>query len=51
MERFQIMMSKPIMDDLRKLAKDKGFAISDVIRRACEEYLSKQDKNDKTNPA
>jgi len=43
-------MSKPILDGLRKVAQEKGLAVSDVIRRACEDYLAKQDKNDKTNP-
>ena len=30
------------MDDLKKHAQSKGLATSDVIRRACEEYLAKQ---------
>lgn len=42
MKRFQIMMSEPLMEDLKKHAQAKGLATSDVIRRACEEYLAKQ---------
>jgi metal-responsive CopG/Arc/MetJ family transcriptional regulator len=40
MKRFQIMMSEPLMEDLKKHAQAKGLATSDVIRRACEEYLA-----------
>ena len=42
MKRFQIMMSEPLMEDLKKHAKEKGLATSDIIRRACEEYFVKQ---------
>jgi len=36
------MMSEPLMENLKKHAQSKGLATSDVIRRACEEYLAKQ---------
>ncbi len=32
------------MEDLKEHAKEKGLAASDVIRRACDEYLEKQKK-------
>lgn len=32
------------MEQLKKLAQEKGLATSDIIRRACEEYLAKQEK-------
>ena len=46
MKRFQICMSEPLMEQLKKIAQEKGLATSDIIRRACEEYLAKQNKHE-----
>ena len=39
------------MEQLKKLAQDKGLATSDIIRRACEEYLTKQDNHEDKKPS
>lgn len=40
MKRFQIMMPEPLMEELKAIAKLKGVAASEIIRRACEDYLT-----------
>lgn len=38
------------MEDLKKHAKEKGLATSDVIRRACEEYLATAKAKEQSPP-
>jgi hypothetical protein len=39
MKRFQIMLPEPMMVEMKKIAKVKGIAVSEVIRRSVDEWL------------
>jgi len=40
MERIHLYVPKPLLAAMRKHAKATGYSLSDLLRRAIEEYLN-----------
>jgi len=48
MIRINVYLPKPILDKLKKIAKKKDTSYADLIRRAVEEYLKKEEISSRT---
>ena len=42
MKFYNLYLSEPQLKELRRLSKNKDISVSELIRRAIDEYLSKK---------
>ena len=47
MERTQIYLTKKEREYLKRVAKEDGLAMSEIIRRILDNYIKENDSNDK----
>ncbi|HBA72311.1 MAG TPA: hypothetical protein DCZ63_09030 [Geobacter sp.] len=46
MTRYNVYLSAPQIDALRRIAEEKGVPVAELIRRAIDEWLERQTKLD-----
>lgn len=45
MKKINLYVPEPLLASLQKLAAEKGLSLSEVIRRALDHYVERQEKN------
>lgn len=43
MERYNLYLSEPQLESLKKLSKETGLSVSEHVRRAIDGYLAEKD--------